>query len=203
MSEPSLRPYRPQDRAAVYDVCVRTGAAGGDARGLFSDDDLLPDVYAGPYLHLEPELALVLDDGAGRAVGYVLGTADTARFVAAWRREWLPRVAARHPLPAPAGAPEREVRLRERLHEPGWMLHPELAGFPAHLHVDLLPQAQGGGHGRALVEAFCAAAARAGAAAVHLGVDPANTRAIGFYERLGFTRLPVPGGSHYGRATAP
>ena len=47
-----VRSYESFDRQDVYDVCVRTGAAGSDARGWYSDDDLLPDVYAGPYLHL-------------------------------------------------------------------------------------------------------------------------------------------------------
>jgi hypothetical protein len=77
---PFIRPYRSDDRGAVYEVCVRTGDAGGDATGKYPNDDLLPDIFAGPYLYLEPGLSFVLDD-EGRAVGYVLGTADTARFV--------------------------------------------------------------------------------------------------------------------------
>ena len=48
---------------------------------------------------------------------------------------------------------------------------------------------QGGGHGRALMETFYAAAARAGAPGVHLTVMAANTRALGFYRHLGFRRL--------------
>ena len=47
-----IRPYRPADHDAVYDVCVRTADAGGDARGLYHSDDLMPDLFAGPYLHL-------------------------------------------------------------------------------------------------------------------------------------------------------
>lgn len=202
MPVPSIRPYRPADRAAVHDVCVRTGADGGDARGRFSSDDLLPDVYAGPYLHLEPELALVLDDG-GTAVGYVLGTADTAAFVREHRRRWLPLVAGRHPLPPPEPVTEEEA-LVSLLHHPERMLHPELAGHPAHLHVDLLPAHQGAGHGRALVLAFLRAAAAAGAPAVHLGVSAANPGARAFYERLGFTEVPVAGAgstTHLGRST--
>lgn len=181
---PHVRPYRPADRAAVYDVCVRTADAGEDARGRWSTDDLMPDLFAGPYVDLEPERAFVLDDG-GQAVGYVLGTADTAGFVRAWRAEWLPRLAPRHPAPPdpPRTAEEAMVAL---LHRPERMLVPELAGHPAHLHVDLLPAYQGAGWGRALIERFCAAVAPAG---VHLGVDPANTRARGFYDRLGFTEL--------------
>lgn len=205
-----VRPYRPEDRAAVREVCVRTGDAGGDATGSSPDDGLLPDVYADPYLHLHPELALVLDDGR-RAVGYVVGTADTAAFVAAYRRSWLPLVADRHPAPAEpptaaaAAASTWHGRLLHALHHPERMLEPGpavLAAHPAHLHVDLLPAHQGAGHGRALVEAFCRLAARAGATGVHVGVDPANTRALRFYPRVGFVPLTVAdpgGGALFGR----
>ena len=50
-----IRPYREADHAAVYDVCVRTADGGGDARGKYRSDDLMPDLFAGPYLFLEPE----------------------------------------------------------------------------------------------------------------------------------------------------
>jgi ribosomal protein S18 acetylase RimI-like enzyme len=150
----------------------------------------MPDLFAGPYVDLEPARAFVLDD-AGRAVGYVLGTADTPAFVQAWRAQWLPRTAPRYPAPPdpPRTAEEAMVAL---LYRPERMLVPELAAYPAHLHIDLLPAVQRRGHGRALIATFLAAAARAGAPAVHLGMDPANSAARAFYDRLGFTEIAVP-----------
>ena len=41
------------------------------------------------------------------------------------------------------------------------------------------------------METFYAAAAQAGAAGVHVTVTTANTRALGFYHRLGFRPLEV------------
>jgi len=186
-----IRAYRPADHDAVYDVCVRTAAAGGDARGLYLDDDLMPDVFAGPYVELAPELAFVLDDG-GTAVGYVVGCADTVAFAAAFRERWLPAVAGKYPSrDEVAAVHEDSAWLVAALHDPDRMVIPELAEYPAHLHIDLLPPYQGGGHGRALIETFLAAAAREGAAAVHLGVDPSNTRALGFYAHLGFRPIDI------------
>jgi ribosomal protein S18 acetylase RimI-like enzyme len=103
MQPPTIRRYRADDYDAVYDVCIRTGSGGQGARGLYSSDDLLPDMYAGPYLELEPAHAYVLDDGH-RAVGYIVGTSDTAGFVAAYRARWLPRMTARYLLPEFQGA---------------------------------------------------------------------------------------------------
>lgn len=105
---PIIRAYRPTDRAAVADVCVSTADEGGDSRARFPDEELMPAIFAEPYCHLDPELAFVLDDGSGRAVGYVVGTGDTAEFVARFRDTWIPRVAHRYPaLTAP---PARRAR---------------------------------------------------------------------------------------------
>lgn len=185
-----IRPYRPGDRDAVYEICVRTGAAGQDARGRLSTDDLIPDLYAGPYLELEPEHGYVLDNGE-RAVGYVIGTASTSGFVAAYRREWLPKVRLRYQPPSGEPASEEERKLAD-LFNPERMLRPELAPYPAHLHIDLLPEAQRGGHGRALVETFLASVATAGASACHLTVRPNNQGALQFYAKTGWERLDVP-----------
>ncbi len=73
---------------------------------MYSDDSLMPEVFALPYVEYAPELAFVVDDGRdGRAVGYVIGVADTRAFVEWWKREWAPGVppsGIRHPDRRPA-----------------------------------------------------------------------------------------------------
>jgi len=184
---PEIRPYRPGDRWVIYDICVRTADAGGDARGHYSTDELMGDLFAGPYLQLEPELAFVLDDG-GRAVGYVLGTADTATFVKRFAAEWIPLLGDKYPVPPPPPrGPEQDMVAL--LHHPERMLVPGLDGYPAHLHIDLLPPYQGRGFGRGLISRFTEAVDAPG---VHLAMLTSNVRARGFYDRLGFHVLPVP-----------
>jgi ribosomal protein S18 acetylase RimI-like enzyme len=187
---PAVRRYRPEDRPALDDICVRTGHEGGDARDVYADHDLLPTIFAAPYAVLEPELTFVLDDGAGNAVGYILGTADTPRFVEAFRTEWLPKVAGRYPAPSgpPATPTEMMITL---LHTPERMIRPELAAYPAHLHIDLLPDWQRRGFGRALIHRFLAELHAKGVPAVHLCMAAANSRARAFYDRVGFRELAV------------
>ncbi|MCM2425209.1 GNAT family N-acetyltransferase [Streptomyces sp. RKAG337] len=200
-----IRPYRPADLPALYDICVRTGQEGEDARPYYPDHDLLGTIFAAPYARLEPELTFVVDDGQGTAVGYILGTADTAAFVKRFRGEWLPEVADRYPAltgPVPTTPHETMVDL---LHRPERMLVPELAPYPAHLHIDLLPEHQGAGHGRALMETFLGALAAAGVGSVHLGMATANVRARYFYDRMGFHEIAVPDPgplTYLGRATS-
>ncbi|WP_037070302.1 GNAT family N-acetyltransferase [Pseudonocardia acaciae] len=179
----TIRPYRETDHDAIYDICVRTGDRGDDISEQLHDPRLLPDLFVGPYLALEPELAFVLA-AVHRPVGYILGTADTARFVAAYRERWLPRVAR------PSQAPSDEW-LVHLLNRPEWMSHPELADeYPAHLHIDLLPEARGNGYGRALIETFRAALRTAGVPGMHLTTGVSNSSAQRFYRRVGFVPLP-------------
>jgi ribosomal protein S18 acetylase RimI-like enzyme len=187
---PVIRLYRETDRDAMFDICIRTGEAGGDARGVYRDHDLLPDIFAAPYAALEPDLAFVLDDG-GRAVGYIVGTSDTARFVKEFRERWLPLVADRHP-PLAGEPTDPDEFMTTLLYRPERMLEePELADYPAHLHIDLLPEYQGKGYGRGLMRALLGALHEAGAPLVHLGMVTANTNARAFYDRVGFHVIPV------------
>lgn len=202
MAEAVIRPYQPADRDAVYDICLRTAAAGQDATPLHRDRDVVADVFAGPYVHLEPDFAFVLDDG-GRAVGYVLGTPDTARFAADLRTQWLPLVGAKHPDPAgPPADPDEEFA--HLLHHPERMVLPALADYPAHLHIDLLAGYRRSGFGSRLIVTLLDALRAAGAPRVHLGMIATNTRARAFYDRLGFTELAVPDAgmiTYLGRST--
>ena len=161
---------------------------------------ILPDIFTGPYLLftgpyllLEPELAFVLLDTEDRPAGCIVGTADTPPFVAAYRREWLPRFAGRYPWPGAHGSGEdRDAERTHELHHPEWMLRDDLTDYPAHLHIALAPQAQGKGAGRALMDTYLEALRAAGVPRVHLSMSAANIGARAFYDRLGFQQIARP-----------
>jgi ribosomal protein S18 acetylase RimI-like enzyme len=133
------------------------------------------------------------DDGM---IGYVVAVADTRGFVDWYESEWAPGFRARHPRPGPMGRdyPYSEEALVRDGGDPGRMLRgitpEELAQYPAHLHIDLLPQGQRRGLGRRLLDTLRAALAERGVPGVHLGMDPANTGARAFYDAYGFRELP-------------
>jgi ribosomal protein S18 acetylase RimI-like enzyme len=196
---PEIRPYRASDRDALYDICVRTADAGEDARGHYSNDDLMGDLFAVSYATLEPDMAFVADDGTGRAIGYIVGTKDTRAFVKRYAAEWAPAAGPKY------GDDERDRHMLQLLHHPEHMLVPELVDdYPAHLHMNLLPVFQRRGLGRRLMETFRAAAHENGAEKVWLGMLTVNVRARAFYDRLGFTELQVKDPeplTYLGRAT--
>lgn len=187
MSEARIRAYRPADFDAVSNVCVLTAETGGDATGLYSSDDLMPDIFARPYVLLNPEWAFVVDEG-DRVSGYILCAPHTRDFVARYREFWLPSLEEKYGRIASTG--DRDQHIRELGFEPERMINPEVDEYPAHLHIDVLPHLQGQGLGRRLIDTLVAALSAAGIPGLHLTMDPANTAARAFYDRYGFIELP-------------
>ncbi|MEO7127050.1 MAG: GNAT family N-acetyltransferase [Nakamurella sp.] len=185
-SEPVIRRAMPGDRGALYDVCVRTGAAGQDATGVYLHPDLLGDVFVGPYLRFQLDLAFVVDV-CSRPVGYILGALDTAKFDARCEHGWWPELRVAY---AGLVVPEdsADAALLRRIECPPSV--PDfVVDYPSHLHVDLMPSLQGGGWGRRVMSTLWQALRDQGSRGVHLGVSRDNSNAVGFYEHLGFVEI--------------
>lgn len=191
MTGPALRAYDAGDLDALCEICLRTGDAGRDATGLVGDPDLFGSLYAAPYAVLEPEHAFVIDDGHGRAVGYVLGALDTAAFEARCELEWWPALRVRHPERGePTTLDDLLIALIHHRTPPPESL---LARYPSHLHIDLLPEVQGQGWGRRLMGRLFESLRAAGSPGVHWGVSARNEAALGFYRHLDARELHADG----------
>ncbi len=185
----SIRSYHPNDLDALYDICLKTGDTGEDATHLYGDSTLLGHLYAAPYAALEPDLTFMLEDSEG-VCGYILGTLDSKAFDEWLEKTWFPPLRERYPRPGgDAETWTRDERLIGEFHD----YRPDdddlLGEYPSHLHIDLLPRAQGSGNGRALMETFTEALKAKGSPAVHLGTSPQNVRAKRFYLKMGFHEL--------------
>ena len=188
-----IRPYRPGDLDALYEICLLTGDGGQDATSLFADSMLLGHFFAAPYGLFAPSLAFVLEDAQGVG-GYILGALDTRAFEEQLESNWWPRLRTRYPDPA-AGVPTEQwtpdQHMAHMIHHP-WRIPDELAArYPSHLHIDVLPRLQAGGYGRQMTNTLTAALRDRGSRGVHLHVPRGNQRAAGFYRHLGFTELPA------------
>jgi ribosomal protein S18 acetylase RimI-like enzyme len=153
-------------------------------------------MFSGYYTDEEPESAFVVEvDGV--VSGYLLGAIDA-------RRAWDPgKVAARHVL-------RRGIALRRGTAGVIWRtvvdgvadvatkrLDPSALGFhdpayPAHLHIDLLPEARGAGAGRRLVELWLERLRALDVPGCHLETFAENTGALAFFRSVGFEATGPP-----------
>ncbi len=181
-----IRPYHPSDLTRLYHICLLTGNNGQDASPLYKDPDLLGHYYAAPYAVFEPELCFVLTQ-SGMPCGFILGARDTAAFATHCEQAWFPPLRERYPLPDP-NIETPTAQIIRAIHT-GIYVDDDLADYPAHLHIDLLPEAQGKKLGTKLMDTFLNQLRALNVPALHLGVSRENPGAIKFYERVGFHKI--------------
>lgn len=184
-----IRAYVPSDRPAVRRACFVTGLMGDPIEAQWSDAESFADAFCGYYTDREPESALVAEQD-GSVVGYLLGCVDT-------RRAWNPGlVLGRHIL-------RRGLAFRRGTAAFVWRSFADIAGdaarrelppsdvfderWPAHLHIDLLPEARGQGVGGALMRRWLATLRERGIPGCHLETMAENAAAVSFFASCGFT----------------
>jgi len=173
----------------LYQICLLTGDSGNDATGLI-DKDLLGHIFAAPYALFEPQHTHLLTFN-NQVCGYILGTASTQRFVNYCEKEWWPRLRLQYPQSKTENESTKS-KMVAIIHN-GLKCPAFAEQYPAHLHIDLLPIAQGRNFGRKLIDHFCHGLKAEGVIGVHLGVGKANQRANAFYLKCGFKVIAESG----------
>jgi ribosomal protein S18 acetylase RimI-like enzyme len=193
MNQFSIRKYEKSDRNAVREITYRTGFKGEDLtdQGYCDDRELWFLIFIDYYCRYEPGNFFVIQDMATAAVvGFICGTLDTraqkARFwktmtwrialraflVTSWRywRSFKNLIA----MQGMAGADDRELALSIQRQ------------YPAHLHINVLPEYHGMGLGTLLVTHFENHLVAQGVPGVHLQTSNYNRKAVPFYKKLGY-----------------
>jgi GNAT superfamily N-acetyltransferase len=190
MKDCVIRSARPGDQSGAYYVCLKTGNFGKDGEEFYRDDpEALGRIFVGPYMAFEPDLSVILEDGEG-ICGYAFGAFDSRAFYGRYEKEWRPDLCAR--FPAPSGEESKWTRVQRVYncyHHPDYFYPEPYEAFPSHLHIDLLPRAQGRGYGRRMLQQVMDTLRRKGSPGTHLGVSAMNPSAFAFYLHLGFAEL--------------
>ena len=186
----TIRSASPDDLEALYDMALKTGDAGKDASSLYTDPKLVGHIYAAPYLVHEPQSCFVAEDEDG-VVGYIVGARNTQAFAELLEAEWWPKLRRQYPDPSDLDfttwTPDQLLSFM--IHHPFKTPQRIVDIYPSHLHINLLPRAQGLGLGAELMDRFLMTMDAAGSRGVHLGVHPENDRALRFYENYGFREV--------------
>lgn len=169
--------YDPSDREQIRAICLATC----NDPFLLEHTGVLYALYCDCYLDSFADSCFAVKSEQ-RTVGYILCAADGAEYLRLWRRELLPSLRC---LSLRAAREKRPALLADRLFV--------AAGYSAHLHIDLLPCAQGQGMGTQLIAALEAHLVLKGVKGLYLCCGADNAAARRFYEKNGFRLRAVLG----------
>jgi ribosomal protein S18 acetylase RimI-like enzyme len=138
-------------------------------------------------------------------VGYIIGTPDTISFAERWRetfastidQQLIPHPSSTHPDPLMETPGVKDMRRTAYEGECSMLQATEpvitqaLEKYPAHLHINLLPEFQRKGWGSKLMDALFAKMRDLGVRSVHLGVLKESKGSIRFYEKMGWRVVSV------------
>lgn len=185
MPEIEIRPATLDDLTDLYFVALKTGNSGSDATSQFRNDQMLGEVFVGPYVTHASETSNLLSE-SGKTVGYGLCVLDTEHFQNLSKKYWWPQLQIKYAELKQFSEDEWLVR---EIFFPTPSPSEVLKDFPSHGHIDLLPQVQGKGWGRKMMVQMENQLKNLGSPGFHLRVSAYNERGLKFYAALGYTEL--------------
>ena len=191
MDEFRIRAYQASDRATVRSIVFATGFMGDPVDWLWGDAKSFADLFTRYYTDREPE-SLFVAERAGTVVGYLSGSVDSGVSGGAAKRE-IGRLVLQGALLRPRLAPffwRSMLDIARDRGAPDDVLGD--ARWPAHLHINLLPEGRGKGLGRRLMDCWIERLCQRQSPGVHLGTFAENSRALRFFEGCGFARYGDP-----------
>lgn len=179
-----IRKYQAKDKENCRNVCHKTATAPK----YVNSKQLVCLLYCDYYVDKEPDNCFVVADDDDNAVGYILCAEDQK----AYDKGVKPYLKEARKIDFVDGV----MPILESIAFKGLCKK-----YPAHLHIDILPEGQGLGHGSKLIKALEEHLKAKGIKGVRLGVGGDNTGAHRFYERNGFKLLKNLGnmGRVYGK----
>lgn len=168
----TVRKYRPSDQSAVEHICVAT------ATGIFSTALMrrpVLNIYCRYYLEREPGSCFVACGEDDTPIGYILCAESCDSWCGAFRADYIRKM--RNPFGRAAA--EASLKIPKKYAE----------NYPAHLHIDILPEYHRMGIGTRLFRALREQLIADGVPGVMLTAGADNETAISFYQSLGFQLL--------------
>ena len=169
-----VRKYEKKDFDRVRFACLNSEGGGMPA-------DLCAFIlhtFCDYYIENEPQNCFVLD-ADGYAVGYIICTENYDEYKKIFDEKYLP-------LTEKFGKENYEwaktsTLLQEKYKE----------DYPAHLHIDILPEYQRQGWGGKLIDALSEHLKAKGVRGVMLTTGSDNEKGCGFYRKYGFTEVDL------------
>ncbi len=177
----NIRPYENKDRDAVRYVCL---FSDGPEEMSENTQNFLLTTYCDYFIEKESENCFVATDQNDKAIGYIICTEDYDRFSKCFTNEYIPRI------------PEEEKTLHFYAETSAVLQGKHKKAYPAHFHIDILPEYQRMGIGSKLTDTLISHLKAKGIRGVMLTVSSENKKGIAFYEKYGFSLIEKDPVSH-------
>ena len=176
-----IREMEMRDIPAAERICLLTASANLRKDAAARENTLL--LYNRYYTRACLADCFVAVNEADEAVGYILCAPDYKTYCESFRKNEC-----------------KDIRKLGFLRGVRAYFEPKLQKkyakrYPAHLHIDLLPEAQGQGMGTALMDALKSHLRAENVSGVFLCVGRDNKKALRFYKKQGFQVLNIVGGA--------
>ena len=168
------------DIRELEEICLLTSDSGKDGTHLYSDRRLIGQIYLTPYVIYDPSCCFVAKKD-NKCIGYIVGCYDSRKFYQYLNEIFLPSIRSEFT----KAITEKDINIVNMIKQGvEYEVYPD---YLSHLHIDILPEGQGFGLGRRLIDTFTNNLKIHGYNGVHLGVGKANINAQGFYKKMGFS----------------
>ena len=165
-----IRNVQPEDLPRLEQICLQD-----DSQICDPFQSAILDVFCRWYVQYAAEDSFVAVDADGIALGYILCARDFTEWEDSIRKTTLS--VSENPITPKMGEGTIEA------------MRPYAGKYPAHLHIDLMPDFQGQGIGRQLIATLFAHLKKEGVSGVMLNVANDNPGAMHFYEKCGFQQI--------------
>jgi len=191
MPDITYRKCRKSDSRDITEICYRTGYMGEDLTGTerFNDKKLFGYLFCLYYVLFESNNSFVAVDGE-RVVGYILSSRDTKKQEKKINRRMMWKVVMRTFFYTIWRYPEsfKEVIIWHKNHVDE-DIESIVEKYPAHLHIDILPEYHGMGIGTVLLEKLEHHHKSINTKGIHLATSNHNHKAVPFYKKYGYKVL--------------
>lgn len=170
----TVRPYKNADCEDVRFVCLNSD---GPCKMSEKKKNFILDTYCNYFIEREAENCFVATDDSGKAIGYILCAENFDRFRECYINEYFSKLK------------KYEFKLRKSALKSIESQEKYKEDYPAHLHIDILPDYQHMGLGKKLMDTLCSHLRQKGVKGIMLTVWKYNDNARKFYEKYGFTLI--------------
>ncbi len=171
-----IRKYEEKDFEGVRFTCLNSEGNPPEKEMC----EFVLHIFCDYYIENEPENCFVLSND-GKAVGYVICAENFSEFYEIYKNKYMPQIMRMDK--GMVNWAKEAYHLQEKFQRK----------YPAHLHIDILPEFQRSGWGGKLINTLCQRLKAKGIKGVMLTTGTANETANNFYKKHGFTHLATEG----------